>query len=151
MIKKLNDSIYAQSKRQHGKCRNRETDRQTGQSNLAKAVSNAFPLLSPRGIGTQCSLERDPKSFHPKQDLNPFSQFCTQKPSEDARHTDWLTDRLSDRNIGSSCLHLMHSMQPKIYSLVLELYTPSANRTGVAKRTIIRQQVFLLCKYRNYF
>jgi len=53
-----------------------------GQSNLAKAASNALPL-HPRRWGidtpvTQCSL--GPKGLHAEQDLNPFIRFCTAKP-----------------------------------------------------------------------
>jgi len=77
------------------------------QSNLAKAALNA--LLPPprrKGIGTprlmQCFVA--PKSFYLKQDLNPFSRFCTPKPSKTAWQTDWLTGWQTGTSVAIVCI-----------------------------------------------
>jgi len=85
-------------------------------SNLAKAASNA--LLRFFGVAKSgLSVSWAHKNLRTKQDLNPFSSFCTLKPLTNLSYI-WgkllqLRDKQTDRNIGSNSQHLFHSMQPQ--------------------------------------
>jgi len=103
-------------------------------------TSNFYQFL-PLSVGAQdyrlaqCSM--GPRSVYPKEDLDPFSRFCTEK----SRWAAWHTDRLTDTaNIGNNSPRLMHWMPPKfaeMMSRVLRIsrYNGCRRRQLLAKLT----------------